>query len=106
DRVMAFGFAYADGRRYDSGFFKDKTGMLCLTTGGTAERFSAGNVYGPIDQVLYPTQHLMVEYLGMKSHAPFVAYAAPRIDAEGRKAYLQQWRERVLEVAAAMPSAA
>ncbi len=55
DRVMAFGFAYADGRRYDSGFFKEKTGMLCLTTGGTVERFSAGNVYGPIDQVLYPT---------------------------------------------------
>lgn len=100
DRVMAFGFAYADGRRYDSGFFKDKTGMLCLTTGGTVERFSAGNVYGPIDQVLYPTQHLMVEYLGMKSYPPFVAYAAPRIDAAGREAYLQQWRARVLEIAA------
>jgi NAD(P)H dehydrogenase (quinone) len=106
DRVMAFGFAYADGRRYDSGFFKDKTGMLCLTTGGTVERFSAGNVYGPIDQVLYPTQHLMVEYLGMKTYPPFVAYAAPRIDQAGREAYLRQWRERVLEVAAAMPDAA
>jgi NAD(P)H dehydrogenase (quinone) len=106
DRVMAFGFAYADGRRYDSGFFKDKTGMLCLTTGGTVERFSAGNVYGPIDQVLYPTQHLMVEYLGMKSHPPFVVYAAPRIDTAGRETYLRQWRERVLEVAAAIPNAA
>jgi NAD(P)H dehydrogenase (quinone) len=106
DRVMAFGFAYADGRRYDSGFFKDKTGMLCLTTGGTVERFSAGNVYGPIDQVLYPTQHLMVEYLGMKSYPPFVAYATPRIDAAGREAYLQQWRARVLEIAANMPGAA
>ena len=104
DRVMAFGFAYADGRRYDSGFFKEKTGMLCLTTGGTVERFSAGNVYGPIDQVLYPTQHLMVEYLGMRSYPPFVAYAAPRIDAAGREAYLQQWRARVLEVAKDMPS--
>lgn len=106
DRVMAFGFAYADGRRYDSGFFKNKTGMLCLTTGGTIERFSAGNVYGPIDQVLYPTQHLMVEYLGMKSYPPFVAYAAPRIDAAGRETYLRQWRERVLEIAAAIPNAA
>ncbi len=105
DRVMAFGFAYADGRRYDSGFFKDKTGMLCLTTGGTVERFSAGNVYGPIEQVLYPTQHLMVEYLGMRSYPPFVAYAAPRIDAAGREAYLQQWRVRVLQVAADMASA-
>lgn len=101
DRVMAFQFAYADGKRFDSGFFKHKTGMLCLTTGGTPERFSAGNVYGPVEQVLYPTQHLMIEYLGMKSHDPFVAYATPRIDEPARKAYLQQWRERVLEVAAA-----
>jgi NAD(P)H dehydrogenase (quinone) len=106
DRVMAFGFAYADGKRFDSGYFRDKIGLLCLTTGGTTERFSAGNVYGPIDQVLYPTQHLMVEYLGMKSYPPFVAYAAPRIDAAGREAYLQQWRERVLEIAEARKDAA
>ena len=106
DRVMAFGFAYADGKRFDSGFFKDKTGLLCLTTGGTVERFSAGNVYGPIDQVLYPTQHLMVDYLGMKSNPPFVAYAAPRIDAAGREAYLQQWRARVLEIASEKRDAA
>lgn len=99
DRVMAFGFAYADGKRFDSGFFKHKIGMLCLTTGGTVERFSAGNVYGPIDQVLYPTQHLMVEYTGMKSYPPFVAYAAPRVDEAARKAYLKQWSERVVQVA-------
>jgi NAD(P)H dehydrogenase (quinone) len=105
DRVMAFGFAYADGKRFDSGFFRNKTGMLCLTTGGTVERFSAGNVYGPIDQVLYPTQHLIVEYLGMKSYPPFVAYAAPRIDAAGREAYLRQWHARVTEIAAALPIA-
>ena len=69
-----------------------------LRTGGTVERFSAGNVYGPVEQVLYPTQHLMVEYLGMRSYPPFVAYASPRIDEAGRKAYLSQWRERLLEI--------
>ena len=99
ERVMAFGFAYADGKRFDSGFFRHKVGMLCLTTGGTVERFSAGNVYGPVEQVLYPTQHLMIEYLGMKTYPPFVAYASPRIDEAGRKAYLQQWSEHVLRVA-------
>jgi NAD(P)H dehydrogenase (quinone) len=88
DRVMAFGF------------FRHKIGMLCLTTGGTAERFSAGNVYGPVEQVLYPTQHLMVEYMGMKTYPPFVAYASPRIDEAGRKAYLKQWSERLLEIVA------
>ena len=100
---MGFGFAYADDRRYDSGFFKDKTGMLRLTTGGTVERFSAGNVYGRIGQELYSTQHLMLDYLGMKSYPPFATYAAPRINAAGREAYLRQWRARMLEIAADMP---
>ena len=105
ERVMAFGFAYADGKRFDSGFFRHKSGMLCLTTGGTVERFSAGNVYGPVDQVLYPTQHLMVEYLGMKSFPPFVAYATPRIDAASRAAYLAEWRTRLLDIANDIASA-
>lgn len=48
----------------------------------------------------------MVEYLGMKSYPPFVAYAAPRIDAAGREAYLEEWRERMLEIAGARKDAA
>jgi NAD(P)H dehydrogenase (quinone) len=38
DRVVAYGFAYSDGRRYDTGFFKEKRGILCLTTCGTEAR--------------------------------------------------------------------
>jgi NAD(P)H dehydrogenase (quinone) len=99
DRVLAFGFAYADGRRFDSGFFPDKRGLLCLSTGGTQQRFSAGDVYGDIGTVLWPAQRLIIEYLGMDALEPFVAYAAPRVDDEARAAYLQQWCARLIEVA-------
>jgi NAD(P)H dehydrogenase (quinone) len=99
DRVLAFGFAYADGRRFDSGFFPDKRGMLCLSTGGTRQRFSPEDVYGDIKTVLWPAQRLIIEYLGMDALEPFVAYAAPRIDAEGRKAYLEQWSARLHRIA-------
>jgi NAD(P)H dehydrogenase (quinone) len=100
ERVLAYGFAYTDGRRYDSGFFQGKSGLLCLSTGGTEARFSPTGVYGSIDQVLWPTQRLMVEYLGIKALEPFMAYAAPRVDQVKREAYLQAWRARLLEVAA------
>jgi NAD(P)H dehydrogenase (quinone) len=100
DRVLAYGFAYSDGRRYDSGFFKDKRGLICLTTGGTEARFSATGVYGTVDQVLWPIQRLMVEYMGIDALKPFVAYAAPRVDRAAREAYLQAWRARILAVAA------
>jgi NAD(P)H dehydrogenase (quinone) len=99
DRVLASGFAYSDGRRFDSGFFPDKRGLLCLSTGGTRQRFSAEDVYGDIRTVLWPAQRLMIEYLGMDALEPFVAYGAPRVDAEARAAYLRQWSARLIEVA-------
>jgi NAD(P)H dehydrogenase (quinone) len=99
DRVLACGFAYADGRRFDSGFFPGKRGLLCLSTGGTQQRFSAEGVYGDIRTVLWPAQRLMIEYLGMDALEPFVAYGAPRVNPEVRKAYLEQWSTLLTAVA-------
>ena len=99
DRVLAYGFAYADGRRYKTGFFPNKRGLLCLSTGGTRERFSADGVYGEIHQVLWPVQRLMVEYMGMTALEPFVAYGAPRVDQAAREAYLRDWEARLSDIA-------
>lgn len=99
DRVLAFDFAYADGRRYDTGLFPGKRGLLCLSTGGTRERFSAAGVYGDIHTVLWPAQRLIVEYLGMHALEPFVAYGAPRVNAQTRAAYLREWAARLREIA-------
>ncbi len=95
DRAMAAGFAYVDGARFQKGLWKEKTGLIGVTTGGTPERFSAGDVYGPIGPILAPLQRLSLEYMGMKALEPFVAYAAPRVDEAARRAYLAAWRERI-----------
>lgn len=95
DRVMAFGFAYRDGTRFDTGLYKGKRGLMCVTTGGTTERFSDEGVYGPIEKVLWPTNRLMLEYMGLDVQEPFVAYAAPRVDAAGRLRYLEAWKSAV-----------
>ncbi|WP_342362332.1 NAD(P)H-dependent oxidoreductase [Terrarubrum flagellatum] len=95
ERVLAYGFAYVDGARFDSGLFKDKRGLFCVATGGTPQRFSDEGVYGPIEKVLWPVQRLALEYMGMKVFEPFVAYGAPRVDDAARKAYLEAWGERV-----------
>jgi len=95
DRVMAFGFAYRDGTRFDTGLYKGKRGLMCVTTGGTTERFSDEGVYGPIGKVLWPTNRLMLEYMGLEVQPPFVAYAAPRVDAAQRLRYLNDWKSAV-----------
>ena len=100
DRVLAYGFAYADGKRYDSGYFRGRRGILCVSTGGTTERFSPAGVYGPISQVLYPVHRCMIEYLGMEALDPFIAYGAPRVDDAARQDYLRAWETRLREVTA------
>ena len=98
DRVLAYGVAYADGYRFDKGFFKGRRGILCLTTGGTEQRFSEDGVYGKIEDVLYPVQHCVLRYLGLEVLEPFVAYAAPRVGESTRKRYLIEWETRVREM--------
>jgi len=101
ERVLAYGFAYVDGARFDSGFFRDKRGLIGVVTGGTPQRFSEEGVYGPIEKVLWPMQRLALEYMGLKVLPPFVAYAAPRVDAAARAAYLDAFAERVRDAARA-----
>ncbi len=99
DRVCAYGVAYADGKRFDQGYFLGRRGLMCLTTGGTAERFSAQGVYGEMRQVLHGVRRGILEYLGLEVLEPFVAYAAPRVDAAARQDYLRQWEARLLAAA-------
>jgi NAD(P)H dehydrogenase (quinone) len=101
DRVLAYGFAYIDGARFESGVFRGKHGLICVTTGGTVERFTAGSTYGEIETVLRPVQRLVLQYMGFHAHPPFVCYAAPRVDDAARRAYLLEWRERVAAAVAA-----
>lgn len=99
DRVLAYGFAYEDGMRYETGYFRGRVGVLGVVTGGTRSRFSAGGSYGEIEQVLWPVKHCMIEYLGLDTPAPFVAYAAPRLDDDARAAYLEAWRRQLTAAA-------
>lgn len=98
ERVLAYGVAYADGQRFDNGFFVGRKSLIGVTTGGTVQRFSEGDVYGPIENLLYPINRCMFEYIGLESIEPFVAYASPRVSDEIRKEYLTNWRLRIKSV--------
>jgi NAD(P)H dehydrogenase (quinone) len=101
DRVLAYGFAYVDGRRFETGLFKGRRALFSVTTGGTPARFSNEGAYGEIDRVLWPVERLTLQYMGFEVLSPFVAYAAPRIGEVERAAYLDSWEERLLEAACA-----
>lgn len=105
DRVLAYGFAYTDGKCFDTGFFKGRHGVVALTTGGTTERFSDGGVYGPIGNLLYPHRRTMLEYLGLEVAPSFVAYASPRVSQAEREQYLENWSDQLATLAERMSHA-
>jgi NAD(P)H dehydrogenase (quinone) len=39
DRVLARGFAYIAGRKYDTGMLRGKTAMVAATTGASADTY-------------------------------------------------------------------
>ena len=51
-----------------------------------------------MSSVLHGVQHCMLEYLGLDTLPPFVAYAAPRVDDVVREAYLKDWRQLLINV--------
>ena len=99
DRVCAYGIAYADGKRFDRGYFVGRRALLGMTTGGTIQRFSAEGSYGEMRHVVHSVRRCILEYLGLEVMEPFVAYAAPRVDAAARTEYLRNWQARVLAAA-------
>jgi NAD(P)H dehydrogenase (quinone) len=101
DRVLAYGFAYVDGRRFDTGIFKGRRALFSVTTGGTPERFSKDGVYGEVERVLYPVERLLLQYMGFDVLPPFVAYAAPRVSDAERQAYLDAWEGLILNAMSA-----
>lgn len=99
DRVLAYGFAYVDGRRFESGLFRGRRAMLGVTTGGTVERFSEGGVYGPIGPILMPLQRLALGYMGFDVAPPYVAHGVPRSGEAARRAHLAAFAEAVVALA-------
>lgn len=100
DRVLSYGFAYVDGRRFDTGVFQGRRALLSVTTGGTPERFSEAGVYGPIEPLLKPMQRLVLEYMGFEVAKPCVAYAAPRVSEAERQGYIAALSQAALDMAA------
>lgn len=99
DRVLSYGFAYVDGRRFETGLFRGRRAMISVTTGGTPQRFSDEGVYGPIGPLLMPIRRLALEYMGFAVEAPYIAYGVPRTTPEMRRGYIDGLRRAALDMA-------
>lgn len=98
ERVFVHGRIYGNGKFYDHGLFKGKKAMLSLTTGSPENTYTENGVHGNIHTILFPIQHGILYFVGFDVLPPFIAYSAAHIGDEGRKAYLEAYKQRLLSI--------
>jgi NAD(P)H dehydrogenase (quinone) len=97
DRVFATGVTWDFGAVYDKGLLRSKKGMLSITTAGPHELYQPNGAHqATIEQVLYPINHGTLYFCGMDVLPPFVAWSVFQAGDEGRKKYLEEYRQRLL----------
>jgi NAD(P)H dehydrogenase (quinone) len=93
DRVMAFGFAYHPGnKKYETGAFKDKKVMCCISTGGSNSAYSVGGEHGDINMLLEPIHHGLLYFCGMQVLPPYLAWRAHLSDEATLNGYLEGYK--------------
>jgi NAD(P)H dehydrogenase (quinone) len=96
DRVMTMGFAYGAGKRYDQGGLKGRRAMLALTTGGPEASYLEQGINGAMEQILFPIQHGILYFCGLRPLPPFVAYGPAHMSPEQRQAALERYSQHLL----------
>jgi NAD(P)H dehydrogenase (quinone) len=94
--VLARGFAYMPGRKYDTGLFRGKLAMVSATTGTSADTYAPDGIDGDILTVLWPVHNGMLRYCGFDVLAPFITYMPGKVSAEARSTSLGDYRERLI----------
>jgi NAD(P)H dehydrogenase (quinone) len=98
DRVFARGFAYRVGHKYDTGLLGGRLAMVSTTTGTSADTYAPDGIDGDINDILWPIHNGILRYTGFDVLQPHVVYMPGRVTPEERTAYLQSYRERLLNI--------
>ena len=98
ERVFVTGRIYGLSKIYDNGAFRGKKAMLSLTTGSPEYTYTENGVNGNIDTILFPIHHGIFHFVGFDVLPPFIAYSAAHIGDEGRKAYLEAYKQQLLTI--------
>lgn len=98
DRVLSRGFAYASGRKYDTGLLKGKRAMLSLTTGTADTLYAPNGVDGDLHHILWPIHNGVLAYTGFTVLPPFAAWMPAQVSDEQRQSYLDEYADHLLKL--------
>lgn len=92
DRVFAEGFAYAEGKEFETGLLQGKKAMLSFTVGAQADYFQQVPQRDPL-RIVEHIHYGMFAYVGLEVLPPYIVYAPGSMDDQGRKGVLEHYRQ-------------
>ncbi|KAM9024734.1 ribosyldihydronicotinamide dehydrogenase [quinone] isoform 2-T3 [Ara ararauna] len=75
--------------------FQNKLALFSFTTGGSKEMYAKGSINGDIRYLLWPMQHGIMHFCGVKVLAPHICFAPEYVSEEKRKDMLIAWAQRL-----------
>lgn len=85
DRVFSRNFAFSVHRKYESGHFKGKRAMPCLTTGTASTFYEPNGIDGDLHQVFWPIHNGILACTGFTVLPPFAPLMPARVPVEERQ---------------------
>ncbi|KAM4685480.1 ribosyldihydronicotinamide dehydrogenase [quinone] isoform 3-T3 [Amazona ochrocephala] len=74
---------------------KNKLALFSFTTGGSKEMYAKGSINGDIRYLLWPMQHGIMHFCGVKVLAPHICFTPEYVSEEKRKDMLIAWAQRL-----------
>jgi putative NADPH-quinone reductase len=91
DRILIKGFAYDAGKIFNDGLLKGKTASLIVTTQSPESAYQKEGLHqATIDTFLHHIHHTL-RFVGIKTLAPFIVYAAFNLDAEQKEQIVKNY---------------
>ncbi len=99
DRVFALGFAYHPREKlYETGVFRGKKTMLCLTAGASESAYTDSGANGDIMKILYHIHHGLLYYVGLDVLPPFIAWRAHLESRETLEKYIENYKSYLADL--------
>jgi NAD(P)H dehydrogenase (quinone) len=100
DRVLAHGALHDVARRFDTGLFRGRQALFCVTTGSRAAESAYNGKEGDVQMLLWPPAYTL-RYLGFDVLVPEVVHSVHGYHDGAARAALEQ---RLGDVLAAQPA--
>ena len=96
DRVLAHGETHRVDQRFDTGQFRGKTALFCVTTGSTEAESSFDGKEGDVQMLLWPSAYAL-RYLGFSVLIPEIVHGVHGYHRGERRSALRERLQLVLK---------